>query len=149
MNEETFLAALRDDPDDGVTWLALADWLDEDGQADRAELVRLTRQLRSLPATASKRKRSALEKRVAALLLSGVRPAVPEVTDAAGMRLVPLPAGRFLLGPPGKARANESKQEVVIGRPFHLGVFEVTQRQYEEVMGHNPSRFRPGGAGAD
>src|SRR5262249_45083134 len=46
VNEETFLAALRDDPADELTWQALADWLEEDGQGERAELLRLTRQMR-------------------------------------------------------------------------------------------------------
>ena len=30
MNEEAFLAALHESPDDELTWLALADWLDEE-----------------------------------------------------------------------------------------------------------------------
>ena len=47
--EAAFLQALHADPIDEATWLALADWLDDDGQADRAELVRLVRRLRTLP----------------------------------------------------------------------------------------------------
>ena len=31
------LQVLRDDPNDEVAWLALADWLEESGQAGRAE----------------------------------------------------------------------------------------------------------------
>ena len=34
------------DPADDLGWLAVADWLEEHGEADRAELVRLTRLLR-------------------------------------------------------------------------------------------------------
>ena len=49
MNEVTFVAALRDNTADEVTWLALADWLDEDGQTTAPNCSRLTRQLRSLP----------------------------------------------------------------------------------------------------
>jgi uncharacterized protein (TIGR02996 family) len=49
MNEDAFLAALHDSPDDGVTWLALADWIDEHDQPQRAELVRVVRQLRAQP----------------------------------------------------------------------------------------------------
>ena len=55
MNEQTFLAALNDDPNDEVTWLALADWLEEDGQTPRAELVRLTRQLHAMPPVRQRR----------------------------------------------------------------------------------------------
>src|SRR5204863_6448340 len=32
---------------------------------------------------------------------------------------------------------------------FHLGVYPVTQAQYEKVMGNNPSQFRPGKDGLD
>src|SRR5262249_38660483 len=138
MNEDAFLSVLHDNPSDEVTWLALSDWLDEDGQAQRAELVRLVRQPRGPPLTEEKRKRATLEKRLAQLLLSGVRPVVPEVTDAAGMRLALVPAGGFLMGSPERVKrqfSNETPHEAEITRPFYLGVFAVTQRQYEQVMG--------------
>src|SRR5262245_40528755 len=147
MNEETFLAALRESPEE-VTWLALADWLDEAGEGQRAELVRLVRRLRAVPLTEGKRKCGALEKRLAQLLLSGVRPVVPEVADS-GIRLALVPAGRFLVTPSRRrGRSIGEPREVTIERPFWLGVFAVTQRQYEAVMGHNPSHFRAGGPGA-
>ena len=50
MNEDTFLAALRDNPSDELTWQALADWLIDNGQGNRAELLRFTLQLRTIPA---------------------------------------------------------------------------------------------------
>jgi uncharacterized protein (TIGR02996 family) len=49
--EATFLQALHADPKDETTWLALADWLDDDGQGERGEVVRLVRRLRALPVT--------------------------------------------------------------------------------------------------
>jgi uncharacterized protein (TIGR02996 family) len=45
ITEDTFLSALRAAPTDELTWLALADWLDDDGQSDRAELLRGLRRL--------------------------------------------------------------------------------------------------------
>jgi uncharacterized protein (TIGR02996 family) len=45
--EAAFLQALHADPNDEATWLALTDWLEEDGQADRADLVRLTQPKRA------------------------------------------------------------------------------------------------------
>ena len=36
-----------------------------------------------------------------------------------------------------------------ISRPFYLGVYEVTQAQYEAVMGNNPSCFSANGGGKD
>ena len=39
-------------------------------------------------------------------------------------------------------RANEKPQHRVrISKSFYLGVYEVTQAQYEAVMGNNPSNF--------
>jgi formylglycine-generating enzyme required for sulfatase activity len=34
------------------------------------------------------------------------------------------------------------EHEVTIGKPFYMGKFEVTQEQYQQVMGANPSRFK-------
>ena len=36
-----------------------------------------------------------------------------------------------------------------ISKPFYLGVYEVTQAQYEAVMGNNPSYFSANGGGKD
>jgi uncharacterized protein (TIGR02996 family) len=82
--EATFLRALHADPADELGWQALADWLDEQGQADRAELLRTHRGLRSLPEGPG---RLAGERRVQGLLASGVRPCVPELTNSVGLRL--------------------------------------------------------------
>jgi uncharacterized protein (TIGR02996 family) len=41
VNLESFLQALRDDPDDLTQRLVFADWLEDNGDADRAELIRL------------------------------------------------------------------------------------------------------------
>jgi uncharacterized protein (TIGR02996 family) len=35
--EAVLLHAIAADPSDGLAWLALADWLEDDGQADRSE----------------------------------------------------------------------------------------------------------------
>jgi len=44
---------------------------------------------------------------------------------------------------------DEAQHDVRITRPFYLGVHEVTQAQYEAVMGSNPSRFAATGTGKD
>src|SRR4051794_33389399 len=119
MNEDAYLSALRDDPSDEVAWLALADWLDEDGQPQRAELLRLVRQLRALPDWRRTKKRTALEGRLAGLLLAGVRPAVPEVVNGIGMRLALVPAGRFSMGSPaneGGRYRSETQREAEVAR---------------------------------
>ena len=35
-------------------------------------------------------------------------------------------------------------QQVTITRPFYMGIYEVTQEQYQAVMGENPSRVTKG-----
>ena len=62
------------------------------------------------------------------------------------MKLALIPAGKFLMGSPDNEkdrRGGEGPQrEVTISRPFYMGVYEVTQEQYETVMGSNPSDFK-------
>jgi uncharacterized protein (TIGR02996 family) len=151
--EETFLQALHAEPNDEATWLALADWLEEEGQTDRAELIRLVRRLRLLPLMRRVGERARLEDRLAELLTQGVRPVVAEVVNSIGMRLALLPPGRFRMGSPSSEKGHLSNEgpshEVEITRAFYLGVFPVTQRQYKKVMGSNPSHFSATGPGRD
>jgi uncharacterized protein (TIGR02996 family) len=151
--EDTFLHALHAEPNDEATWLALADWLEDDGQADRAEVVRLVRQLRRLSVMQRGRERVRLEWRLIQLLDAGVRPVVPELLNSIGMRLALILPGRFSMGSPANEsgrRADEGpRHEVTITQPFYLGVFPVTQAQWQTVMGHNPSFFSAGGEGRD
>lgn len=42
---------------------------------------------------------------------------------------------------PGKFKMR-GQYEVTLTKPFYCGVFEVTQKQYELVMGNNPSEFK-------
>ena len=62
------------------------------------------------------------------------------------MKLVQIPAGKFMMGSPESEKdrySNEGPQhEVTISKPFFMGVFEVTQQQYERIMGRNPSFFK-------
>lgn len=56
------------------------------------------------------------------------------------LRLVP--SGSFWMGSPSDEWARESREDrhgVVLTKPFYIGVFECTQKQYELVMGGNPS----------
>jgi uncharacterized protein (TIGR02996 family) len=144
MNEAAFLSALHESPDDEVTWAALADWLDEDDQPQRAELVRLVRRLRALPVMKRTTQRAEMEDRVAELLRGGVRPAVAEITNSIGMRFALIPPGRFRMGSLTTERArhhDERAHEVILTRPYYLGVFPVTQGEYAAVTGSNPSAY--------
>jgi formylglycine-generating enzyme required for sulfatase activity len=71
----------------------------------------------------------------------------PEIlTTSIGLKLKRIPAGTFLMGasPEDKeADADERPQHrVTISRPFYLGIHEVTQSEYKQIMGQNPSRFQ-------
>lgn len=68
-----------------------------------------------------------------------------EITNSIGMKLVLIPNGEFLMGKPieGPRFDNSSElQHVTISKDFYLGTFEVTQAQYQKVMGKNPSHFQ-------
>src|SRR5262249_27966477 len=73
-------------------------------------------------------------------------------TNSLGMDLTLIPAGTFLMGSPeseAQRYTDEGPQhEGTVTRPLSLGVYAVTQRQYETVMGNNPSHFGPGNGGA-
>ncbi len=55
--------------------------------------------------------------------------------------LVTLPAGSFMMG--SIQSPDEKPIHQVTLQAFHIGAFEVTQGQYEAVMGINPSLFQP------
>jgi formylglycine-generating enzyme required for sulfatase activity len=80
--------------------------------------------------------------------------------NSIGMLLVPIPSGTFMMGAsderadlmalveqiPGADYswyANETpRHQVTISEPFFMSAHEVTQDQYETVMGTNPAHFR-------
>jgi uncharacterized protein (TIGR02996 family) len=140
--EKALLEAIHADPADLTPWLVLADWLEETGDA-RAELFRLTLERRRRPAPEQ-------ERRLQELLAQGVRPYVPALANSLGMELALVPPGSFLRGSParepGRGPQEGPPHEVEITRPFYLGVCPVTQGQYAQVMGHNPSYFAVEGA---
>ncbi len=68
-----------------------------------------------------------------------------EITNSIGMRLVLIHAGSFTMGSPVnelEVRPDETPHEVKISKSYYLGIYEVTQEQYDKVMGHNPSAFQ-------
>jgi len=60
--------------------------------------------------------------------------------SALNMELIWCQAGRFIMGP-GQDR-NSPAHEVILTKGFYLSKYEVTQEEYQRVMGKNPSRFR-------
>ena len=66
-----------------------------------------------------------------------------EITNSIGMKLRYIQAGKFRMGTRGDQKV-EFQHEVEITQPFYLGVYEVTQGQYQQVMDENPSQFKEG-----
>ena len=56
--------------------------------------------------------------------------------NSIGMEFKLIPAGKFTMG------EGDDAHEVTLTKPFKMGVHEVTQAQYEQVMGVNPSHFK-------
>ena len=55
-----------------------------------------------------------------------------ETTNSIGMKFVVIPPGEFTMG----------GNQVTLTQPFRMGMHEVTQEQYQRVMGTNPSKFK-------
>ena len=67
------------------------------------------------------------------------------ITNSIGMKMVLIPKGTFMMGSPASEeyrRDDETQHEVTISKDYYLGVYEVTQAQYEKVMGAKPSYFQ-------
>jgi formylglycine-generating enzyme required for sulfatase activity len=60
------------------------------------------------------------------------------IENSIGMKLAYIPAGTFVMGSPESEAEREPQElphEVTISRPFYLGVYEVTQAQFERLLG--------------
>jgi formylglycine-generating enzyme required for sulfatase activity len=79
-----------------------------------------------------------------------------KLTNSIGMKLVLIPKGAFTMGAPdgegsprlSPAISEQPQHKVEITRPFYMGVYEVTQQEYQKVTGTNPSWHRAGGSNA-
>jgi formylglycine-generating enzyme required for sulfatase activity len=68
-----------------------------------------------------------------------------DFTNRLGMKFVLIPAGTFMMGSPSNEPGrsdSETQHQVTISRPFYLQTTEVTQRQWRQTMGNNPSYFK-------
>jgi len=71
------------------------------------------------------------------------------VHEATGIELAFIPVGEFMMG----SRIDEAERyddegpqhRVRITKPFYMGKYEVTQTQWQQVMGNNPSNFKDDG----
>ncbi len=95
---------------------------------------------------AAPRKQSALTVRMTPDLTAAKKQMTPAqvalgapVVNGVGMILVPIPPGEFQMGDPLAPSDREKPVHLVtISKPFYLSVHEVTQQQYEDVLGVRP-----------
>ena len=68
-----------------------------------------------------------------------------EITDLGKdvkLEMILIPAGKFVMGSPESEKGRskgETQHEVTFTKAFYMGKYEVTQEQWESVMGNNPS----------
>jgi uncharacterized protein (TIGR02996 family) len=143
---DALLSGIVAEPLEETRWLVLADWLEENDDPRRAELLRLHRKLLATCCEPKKhRKRAAWQARVVELLDGGVVPCVPQHTLVlpGGVALVGsfVPPGTFLMG--GTEDDPEKPvHRVTLTAGYFLGVHPVTQAQWTAVMGTDPSHFK-------
>ena len=66
-------------------------------------------------------------------------------TNSIGMKFVWIPPGSFVMGSPlgEKERQHiETQHKVTLTKGFYMGVYTVTQEEWQVVMGSNPSIFK-------
>jgi formylglycine-generating enzyme required for sulfatase activity len=66
------------------------------------------------------------------------------VAQEAPAGFVRVPGGTYLMGSPAqeKERYSNEQQHTVTVDAFYLGIFEVTQKEYRDIVGTNPSTFK-------
>ncbi len=90
-----------------------------------------------------------------------------DYTNSIGMKFRLIPPGEFLMGSTAEEieealkfvgehkdleeciKSEAPQHKVILTQPIYLGVHEVTQAEYEKVMGVNPSYFAPTGEGKE
>ncbi|HUY31894.1 MAG TPA: formylglycine-generating enzyme family protein [Pirellulales bacterium] len=84
---------------------------------------------------------------------TGAAPDDATLVNSIGMRLVSISAGEFQMGSAGDDSSSNDderpRHRVRITRAFRLGVYEVTQAEYQAVMGTNPCWFSAAGPGRE
>ena len=87
--------------------------------------------------------------------------------NSMGMKLILIPPGEFVMGSTPEEiekalafaggekffeeciRSEAPQHKVILSQPIYVGAHEVTQAEYEQIMGRNPSHFAVTGPGKD
>src|SRR5262249_32481974 len=69
---------------------------------------------------------------------------IRRIENSIGMKLAFIPPGKFAMGSPPDENGrtiDERQRTVEISSGFYLGIHEVTQSQFETMLGYNPNYF--------
>ncbi|MGL5061234.1 MAG: SUMF1/EgtB/PvdO family nonheme iron enzyme [Microcoleus sp.] len=70
---------------------------------------------------------------------------IEDIGNGITLDMVAIPGGSFVMGSPdteAERDSDEGPQRTVKISPFFMGRYEITQEQYQAVMGNNPSAFK-------
>ncbi len=84
--------------------------------------------------------------------LEGTRPGEERADNGLQLAMCWIPPGQFKMGSPKSEEERieyENQVDVTISRGFWMGKYEVTQGEWEKLMGSNPSWFSRRGGGKD
>jgi uncharacterized protein (TIGR02996 family) len=147
VTEADLLRAIRAEPHDRSGWLIFSDWLEENDRLEEAELVRVREQL-----TTSVREcpqRNAAERGLRQMLLRRVP--VPaalwtvELAPEVPLTFSLVSPGSFWMGSPYEEMHRYENEgplhPVTLTHGFYMGIYPITQMQWQKVMGPTPFRF--------
>ncbi len=66
---------------------------------------------------------------------------LPSLTNSIGIKFNLVSAGTFLMGD-ADGRSNDKLHDVTLTKPFYMGVYEVTNGEWKQVMGKVPSQWK-------
>jgi len=98
-------------------------------------------QMQILLATEKVARRAAVSTRLNEILQEG-KEWRANLSNGVTMDLLPVGAGSFDMGSNDGDSDEKPVHRVTLTKPFWIGKYEVTQKQYEQVMGSNPSSFK-------
>jgi acetyl esterase len=73
------------------------------------------------------------------------KPQPKTFTNSIGMKFIWIPPGSFMMGSPKaekERKLDEIQHKVTLTKGFYMGVYAVTQEEWQAVMGKNPSFFK-------
>jgi formylglycine-generating enzyme required for sulfatase activity len=66
-----------------------------------------------------------------------------DIKEIGSIKFMIIPSGSFMMGSvEGEGEKDEHPQHKVTLDSFWIGIYEVTQKQYQDIMGRNPSYFK-------